>query len=117
MKVQWQVTDISLGAFVQIDETKELIEVESGKMIGIGDIQPKHSRVIHIWSNLDVARFHFTNLKHALRISADELDSVRLRFPVPHYLWTKYGQRGFIIFNTVTGVAVCIFILLATIWK
>ena len=87
-------SDMSL----QIDDADEIIEMKKGQPIGVGDIQPKHSRVIHIWCNADVSDFNFSYLKRLLRISADELDTVHLRFPMPRYLWTKYELRLFWIF-------------------
>ena len=77
----------------QIDDVEEIIAVKEGQPIGLGDIQPKHSRVIHIWSNVDMSEFHFVWFKRLLWISADELDSVRLRFPTPRYLRIKYVNR------------------------
>jgi hypothetical protein len=85
--------DTNLDMVWQIDDADEIIEVKKGQPIGVGDIQPKHSRVIHIWSNVDMSDFNFFAVKHFLRISADEIDSVRMRFPMPRYLWKKYEPR------------------------
>jgi hypothetical protein len=77
----------------QIDEAGEIINVKKGQLVAVGDIQPKHSRIIHIWTNVDTSEFNFSWFKRFLRISADELDSVRLRLPMPRYLWKKYDFR------------------------
>jgi hypothetical protein len=37
--------------------------------------------------------FDFGPLKQFIRISADELDSVGFRYPMPNYLLTKYLPR------------------------
>jgi hypothetical protein len=100
--------DNPLGMFWQIDDADEIIEVKQGQPIGVGDIQPKHSRVIHIWCNVDVSDFNFFPLKRLLRISADELDSVRLRFPMPRYLWKKYDLRLVWTFNFILFAALFI---------
>ena len=87
-----------MSMFLQIEDGNEIIEIKKAQPISVGDIQPKHSRVMHIWCNVDVTKFEFSHLKGLLRISADELDSVRLRFPMPRYLWTKYEPQLFLIF-------------------
>ena len=68
-----------MSMFLQIDDGNEIIEIEKAQPISVGDIRPKHSRVMHIWCNVDVSKFEFSRLKSLLRISADELDSVRLK--------------------------------------
>jgi hypothetical protein len=82
--------------------------MKKGQLIGVGDIQPKHSRVIHIWCNADVSDFNFSYLKRLLRISADELDTVRLRFPMPRYLWKKYELRLMWILNILVPASLFI---------
>jgi hypothetical protein len=82
-----------MSMFLQIDDANEIMEIKKAQPFSVGDIQPKHSRVMHIWCNVDVSEFDFFRLKRVLRISADEFDSVLLRFPAPRYLRTKYeGQ-------------------------
>jgi hypothetical protein len=103
--VSIMVPDSNMTMSLQIDDAGEIIEVKKGQLIGVGDIQPKHSRVMHIWCNVDVSEFHFSVLKHLLRISADELDSVRLRFPMPRYQWKKYEFRLIWISNVLIYAA------------
>lgn len=87
--VSVMMLDSNMSMFLQIDDADEIIEVTKAQLVGVGDIQPKHSRVLHIWTSADVSDFNFDPIKGLLRISADELDSVRLRFPMPRYLRTK----------------------------
>jgi hypothetical protein len=79
--------------FYQMDETEDLIKVTKGQPIAVGDIQPGHSRVMHLWSRADRADFHFDKAKKWLHVSADELDVVRFRFPMPTYLSTKIQNQ------------------------
>jgi hypothetical protein len=93
----------------QIDDADQAMSVTRGKPpIDLGDIQPKHFRVIHIWCPVDISDFNFEWLKHFLRISANELDSVRLRFPMPRYLWKKYEIR-FLITSILLSTAAILF--------
>lgn len=85
--------EVLFGMVLQIDDAEEIIQLKKGQPFVVGDIQPKHSRVIHIWTNADVSNFNFGPLKSLLRISADELDTVRMRFPMPRYVETKIGPR------------------------
>jgi hypothetical protein len=78
----------------QLDGANEPVELKQEQLFVVGDIQPKRSQVIHLWCMADVSRFDFGPLKNRLiRISADELDSVRRRFPTPRYVLGKYGFR------------------------
>ena len=99
---------LMLDMIWQIDDAEEFLDVKKGQAITIGDIQPKHSRVIHIWSNADMSDCNFFTVKQFLRISADELDSVRFRFPMPWYLGKKYELRLIWTFNFVTFTSVFI---------
>jgi hypothetical protein len=88
----------------QIDDANDIITAKKGEVIRLGDIQPQHFRVVHIWSNVDVSDFNFAWFKQLLRISADELDSVRLRFPTPRYLRKKYESRiSIVLYLLVIG--------------
>jgi hypothetical protein len=101
-------TELLFGVVLQIDDADEIIEAKKGQITGVGDIQPKHSRVIHIWTIADVSEFNFSVLKSLLRISADELDSVRRRFPMPRYLRQKNELRLVWIFNFLVIAALFI---------
>jgi hypothetical protein len=100
--------EILFGVVMQIDYADEIIEVKKGHITGVGDLQPTHSRVIHIWTTADVSDFDFGRVKSLLRISADELDSVHLRFPMPRYLWTKYEPPLVLIFIVLVFAALFI---------
>jgi hypothetical protein len=107
----------SLTMVWQIDDADESNIVTMGQPIGIGDIQPKHSRVIHIWSNVDLSEFHFFHVKRFLRISADELDSVSHRFPMPYYFWKKYELRLIWTFNLLALALSVLSLSLALYWR
>lgn len=104
-KISWvsvMAPGTSISMFLQIDDTDGIIEVKKGQLISVGDIQPKHSRLIHIRVFTDASDCAFSFLKRRLlRVSADELDTVELRFPMPGYLRNKYAFRSiwsFLIF-------------------
>jgi hypothetical protein len=78
--------------YCQIDENEDMMEIKQHSPINIGDIQPKHHRVVHLWSSIDLSDNFFKDVKKAIRISADEVHSVKLRFPLPRYLRTKYDR-------------------------
>jgi hypothetical protein len=83
----------------QIDDADELIEVKKGQPVRLGDIQPMHSCTVHVWTpHADMSAFNFSMLRKLFRLSADELDSVHFRFPMPRYLTTKYIGRLISIF-------------------
>jgi hypothetical protein len=84
----------SSGSY-QIDESKELAEIAKGQAAIIGDIQPRHSRVVHIWLMADHSKLFFKSVKGIAHISADELDVVHWRYPMPTYLLTKHAGRAF----------------------
>jgi hypothetical protein len=107
--VSVMVPDAYLNMVWQIDDAETFLEVKKGQPIGLGDIQPKHSRVIYIWSDVDTSDFNFAWFKHFLRISADELDSVRLRFPMPRYLRKKYEPRLLAAFN-ITALFIALYL-------
>jgi hypothetical protein len=89
--------------FCQIDDSDELLEVKEGLPVPIGDIQPRHHRLVHIWLLGDMTLYDFSRVRKWLRISADELDSVRFRYPMPHYLRTKYQIRTLITLSIILG--------------
>jgi len=88
-----------MGMILQIDDADRVVRMKEGKSIDVGDIQPKHSLVIHIWSNVDTSSFHFPWFRRFLRISANELDAVHLRFPMPRYLMSKHAARFGVAFS------------------
>ena len=96
----------------QLDDGNEAVQLQQEQPFFVGDIQPKRSRVIHLWCRADMSDFNFAPLKNKLiRISADELDSVRRRFPMPRYLWKKYELRFLWLFNILFygGVVVSLY--------
>jgi hypothetical protein len=74
--------------WAQIDEGPP-VKLTKDK-ISIGELQPHHKSVVQIWSSDRIGGW---NLKKRFRISADEIDRVRMRFPMPEYLKMVYRQR------------------------
>jgi len=105
------MADTLLGDYVQIDEADAIVEVKAGEPISVGDIQPRHSRTAHIWTFSKRTDHAFSTVRKLLRISADEIDAVRLKFPLPPYLKDMYGRRVFI------GVTIIGLLLLAVEWS
>jgi hypothetical protein len=89
----------------QINDADELTEVKRGQALGLGDIQPKHSCTVHVWTPADISNFNFSILKKLFRLSADELDSVHFRFPMPNYLRWKYLDRLMLSFIFLLAAA------------
>jgi hypothetical protein len=83
--------------------------------ISIGDIFPGHRKVLYFWSRYDLSDWHFERLKKVFRVSADELDSVRLRFPTPHYLRTKYYFR-FVLGVIALALVITTGVLIASVY-
>jgi hypothetical protein len=99
----------------QLDGANEAVELQREQLFVVGDIQPKRSQMINLWCMADMSDFDFGPLKNRfIRISADELDSVRLRFPTPRYVVTKYVFRmGWIFAALATSVNIGVWILSA----
>jgi hypothetical protein len=99
----------------ELDGANEAVELQQEQLFVVGDIQPKRSQMIHLWCMADISDFYFGPLKKRLiRISADELDSVRLRFPTSRYVVTKYVFRmGWIFAALATSVNIGVWILIA----
>ena len=76
----------------QIEDGEELNATEDGKKIELGNLQPQHCVKLHMWSGYDVG-VRITDLKKLLRVSADEIDRVSLRFPLPPYQKYRYVRR------------------------
>jgi hypothetical protein len=79
----------------QLEDSDQLQSAVGDKPINIGDIFPGHQKVLHIWCRYDWTAYQFARLKKLVRVSADELDSVHLRFPMPAYLRSKIIERLF----------------------
>jgi hypothetical protein len=87
------LSGLTSPAFCQIDDGEPLLRVSERAPILVGDIQPRHNRVVDLWSKDDLLESDLPVLKKTFKISADELDVVRFRFPMPQYLNTKVGDR------------------------
>jgi hypothetical protein len=98
----------SLWGWAQVDEGPP-IKVTAAK-IPIGDLQPHHKSVVQIWSSEQLGGW---TLKKTFRISADEIDRVRMRFPMPGYLKVVYQKRFLLMVAYVWIVFILILIILA----
>jgi hypothetical protein len=77
----------------QIENSDHLLKIERDVVIQIGDIIPKHERTIHFWLMTNVTDYPYTSLKKAFEVSADEIDSVRIKLPAPGYLQDRLRNR------------------------
>jgi hypothetical protein len=82
-----------LSGSYQIGDAEELLKLQNDVAINVGDIMPRHDRMLHIWSVLDLAGVSFSFLKGSFEISADEIDTVRIRYPLPGYLHNRYHDN------------------------
>lgn len=76
----------------QVEEDDNLLSVEQGQKIELGNLQPDHCLNLHVWCGYDVGR-RGTELKKILRVSADEIDRVQFRYPLPDYQKYRYVMR------------------------
>jgi hypothetical protein len=97
--------------WAQVDEGTP-IKVTEAK-IPIGELQPHHKSLVQIWSS-EPLRGSWMELKERFRISADELDRVRIRYPMPEYLKQIYEDRfGVTAIGVLFALTIGIIILLA----
>ena len=82
------MSDPPWWGWAQVDEGTP-IRVTANK-IPIGELQPHHKSVVQIWSSNSIGGW---KLKKRFRISADEIDRVRMRIPMPEYLKAVYQLR------------------------
>ncbi len=111
------IADFFFDAVCQLDDEDTLTSFKKGTVIGIGDIQPKHSRTLHMWSAQDRSDSHFVAFKAFLTISANELDAIHLRYPAPRYITTRYENfRYFIIIIALMGAATLLGYIMPIFW-
>jgi hypothetical protein len=74
------------NVFYQVDQA-ETGKIEKEEKINVGDLQPNHSITILFWSQHDwSAHPYLKGLKKKFVVSADELDKVTIKMPMPGYL-------------------------------
>jgi hypothetical protein len=76
----------------QIDQG-ETTEVKKGLPMVLGDLQPGREIVLHLWSSSYVPVWNPDTMKR-FKFSADELDRVKIKEPMPEFLKKRYQQRG-----------------------
>jgi hypothetical protein len=84
-------------AVYQVEDGHALGVVEGTKadVMSVGELQPRHEKRVHIWTVNDLSSvFHHRDL---FTVSADELDAVRFKRPIPPYFKEIYGSRIFLI--------------------
>lgn len=77
----------ALGSF-ELDSSNVTTRLD-GNSIAIGDIAPKHERIIYLWFPNNYSDYPYFLLRKAFQISADELDSAPVKFLAPNYLSEK----------------------------
>ncbi|RWD14164.1 MAG: hypothetical protein EOS74_19470 [Mesorhizobium sp.] len=90
-----------LYALYQIDNGPQLHGLEKGKPLLVGDIAPGHERIVHFWSLSDYSDSHL-GMKTRYRMSADEIDSTSVRFPLPQYIKKRIIGWSLLAFNVIT---------------
>jgi hypothetical protein len=102
--------DLVSAMVCQVDEAEEPIGDKVMKIVPIGDIQPGHVRSLYIWTGNDMSDFDFSFIKKLFHVSADELDAVRFRFPMPRYILGKYAEYAKFVFLTI-AVLFCLMMI------
>jgi hypothetical protein len=115
------ITGDFVNCFYQVDDdaTEVPSRVPKDKPIPVGDIQPNHHRKVHLWMSSDLAGAGFVWVKRQCKVTADELDGVSYRFPLPTYLARKYRGRvgtAFFIVNALISASAIAALLLVGRW-
>jgi hypothetical protein len=91
------------GAFdkgqYQLDDDNATQKVQKDGIIQIGDLRPQDQRLLHFWSE-DRPLMGVSDLKKRFVVSADQLDLLSYRFPLPSYIlnrWEVYVAQGLFI--------------------
>jgi hypothetical protein len=81
--------------FYQVEEGETKFienEAEADRRIAIGDLQPHQKSVVHFWSGGDLTdRSYRYGIKNWFLISADEIDRVYFRYPVPRLVTDRFS--------------------------
>jgi hypothetical protein len=89
---------VLLNATYQINDEATLKAVKD-MPIHVGDIQPGHNKVLHMWTTSDYSDYWFPSIKSMFSMSADELHSTRKTYPLPTYLRTRFVNSSIWIVN------------------
>jgi hypothetical protein len=81
--VSW--TSDLITPLYQIDHESELHGPAEKKVL-LGDLQPRQTRTLHIWTSFAFVDWHYTRLPILFEVTADEFDKLTLKFPFPGYL-------------------------------
>jgi hypothetical protein len=78
----------------QIEDQADLgvIEFKKGGSIAVGEVQPRHEKRVHLWSMDDLS--HMFNQPKLFTVSADEVDRVVFRRPIPSHTKEKLADFG-----------------------
>ena len=77
----------------QIDEG-DVREVTKGQPIVLGDLQPGREVELHLWSSTKVPIWN-PDTKKRFKFSADELDRIKFKEPMPEFLKQRYKESMF----------------------
>lgn len=88
---------LSCHGFYQIDERDEMVSIKPNERSVVGDVFPNDHMMIHVWlwsiASIDTIAF----ARRAIKISAEEIDSVKVRFPLPDYIRDQKSWRAMAI--------------------
>jgi hypothetical protein len=99
--------DDAFYPYYQLPGTKDFMRTEDGTPITVGDIVPDHEQTVILWAkDVEIAGHSFTDVKRAVRATADDVNTVRYRFPLPQYLQSKLLGRAFNLVLLLLMVAV-----------
>lgn len=98
----------SASGWVQVEDGEELSR--AGGNVVVGDILPGQSRTAHMWLT-GMLFTDFGTIKRSISVTAEEFDSIRVRYPMPRYVYQRLRDRAFNVLTVVFWVAFCIIIL------
>ena len=104
------------GTWYQINNDPQMKKCETDGKVALGDIHPRHVCNVHIWNTTSQYKLH-PEPKKEFRLSANEIDSVRYRLPLPGYLRWRYAGRAILLFNIFwLGGASLLLIVAGSVW-
>jgi hypothetical protein len=112
----WLSGDGVSDTWYQINNSPEMKNCEKDGKIALGDIHPRHVCKVHLWNTMSQYKLH-PEPKKEFRLSANEIDSVRYRLPLPGYLRWRYAGKAILLFNIfVVGGFFLLFIVAGSVW-
>jgi hypothetical protein len=95
---------LDFGSY-EVDEKPELHSVVRGEKIALGDLQPRHKRMIYFWLMNDLTERFPGGVKAYFQVSAEEIDKVHFKLDVPGYVWGMVIGRSMLALVVVVLIA------------